>query len=101
MGLVVLGLAIPVTQELLLRGLVTTALLRHGAVVSVLGSAVLSGTAATLVLTFLPTASLGVVAAVVVGLLSAILLRRTGSVWPGVVAHVVANSLALTLVVLS
>ncbi|GAA1380712.1 hypothetical protein GCM10009613_05470 [Pseudonocardia kongjuensis] len=100
-GLVVLGLAIPLTQELLLRGLVTTVLLRYGAVVSVVGSAVLSGAAATLVLTFLPTASLGVVAAVVVGLLAAILLRRTGSVWPGVVAHVVANSLALTLVLLS
>ncbi|MBN9756491.1 hypothetical protein Ae406Ps2_1274 [Pseudonocardia sp. Ae406_Ps2] len=101
LGLVILGLVLPLTWELLFRGVVTTALLRHGAVVGVLGSAVFSAAAALLVLYFLPTASVGVVSAVVVGLIAAVLLRRTGSVWPGVVAHVVCHSLALGLVVLS
>jgi membrane protease YdiL (CAAX protease family) len=100
-GLLVLGLVTPVAQELLLRGVVTSALLRHGAVVGVLGSAVVSAAAAVLVLTLLPTASVGVVSAAVVGLVAAELLRRTGSVWPGVAAHVVCTTLALTLVVLS
>ncbi|WP_168170470.1 type II CAAX prenyl endopeptidase Rce1 family protein [Pseudonocardia sp. EC080625-04] len=88
-------------QELLLRGVVTSALLRHGAVVGVLGSAVVSAAAAVLVLALLPTASIGVVSAAVVGLVAAELLRRTGSVWPGVAAHVVCTTLALTLVMLS
>ncbi|TCK21814.1 CPBP family intramembrane glutamic endopeptidase [Pseudonocardia endophytica] len=101
LGLVVLGLAIPVAQELLLRGVVTTALLRHGAVAGILGSTVLSAGAALLVWMFLPTASVGVVSAAVIGFLAAILLRRTGSVWPGVLAHVVCNGLALAMVVLS
>jgi uncharacterized protein len=101
LGLVVLGLAIPVSQELLLRGVVTTALLRHGAVAGIVGSTVLSAGAAVLVHTFLPTASVGVVSAAVIGFLAAVLLRRTGSVWPGVVAHVVCNALALALVVLA
>jgi uncharacterized protein len=101
LGLIVLGLVLPPAQELLFRGVVTSALLRHGAVVGVLGSAAFSAAAALLVLFFLPTASVGVVSAVVVGFVAAILLRRTGSVWPGVVAHVVCNSAALALVVLS
>jgi uncharacterized protein len=101
LGLLILGLFVPVAQELLLRGVITTALLRHGALVGILGSAVVSAGAAVLVLVFLPTASVGVVAAAVVGLLAAVLLRRTGSVWPGVVAHVVCNAAALALVVIA
>jgi uncharacterized protein len=101
LGLLVLGLVLPLTQELLLRGVVTTALLRHGTLVGVLGSAAFSAGAALLILFFLPTASVGVVSSVVVGVIAAVLLRRTGSVWPGVVAHVVCNGLALALVVLS
>jgi uncharacterized protein len=99
LGIVVLGIVTPVAQELLLRGVVTTALLRHGALAGVLGSAVVSAAAAALVLVILPGASVGVAAAAVVGLVAAEQLRRTGSVWPGVITHVTCNLAALALVV--
>ncbi|WSG98412.1 type II CAAX endopeptidase family protein (plasmid) [Rhizobium johnstonii] len=74
----------PFGEELLFRGVVANALNRHGAFVGVALSAIIFGVAHG-VSVILPIA-------IMVGLLSAILFRTTGSVWPSVVLHCVYNA---------
>jgi membrane protease YdiL (CAAX protease family) len=78
-----IGLLVPLVEELLFRGVITNALLRYGPFVGVVGSTLIFALAHGLNVIF--------VVAVVVGLVLAELQRRSGSVWPGVIAHVVNN----------
>lgn len=80
---VFLGFLTPLGEELLFRGVITTALLRHGAVLGVVGSA----------LTFAIAHGFNIVfpAAVVAGLATGEIYRRSGSVWTAVVVHTVFN----------
>ncbi|MHC1560259.1 CPBP family intramembrane glutamic endopeptidase [Actinomycetospora sp. C-140] len=80
---------VPVGEELLFRGVVTTALGRYGAGVAVLASA--------LVFALAHGVSIVLPAAFVLGVVNALLLRRSGSVWPGVLAHGVNNALVFGL----
>ena len=83
------AVVVPIGEELLFRGVVTTALGRYGAWVAVLGSA--------LVFALAHGVSIVLPAAFVLGVINAMLLRRSGSVWPGVVAHGVNNALVFGL----
>ncbi|WP_163511571.1 CPBP family intramembrane glutamic endopeptidase [Fodinicola acaciae] len=78
-GFLFLGIATPICEELLFRGVVATALLRYGAIIGVVGSsvifAVLHGFSSLLPIAF------------IVGLLTAELRRRSDSIWPGVILH--------------
>ena len=78
-----IALLTPLGEELLFRGVVANALLRYGPVVGVVGSA----------LVFAVTHGLNTVfpAALVVGLITAEIFRRSGSIWPAVVVHAVHN----------
>ncbi|GGP69490.1 CPBP family intramembrane glutamic endopeptidase [Saccharothrix coeruleofusca] len=73
-------------EELLFRGVVANTLLKHGVwtgvVLSALIFALVHGLNMILPLAF------------VVGLVNATLLRRSGSVWPAVIVHVVYNSVS-------
>ena len=73
----------PLGEELLFRGVVTTALLRYGPIVAVVGSAVIFAVAHGFNTVF--------PAALVVGLITAEIYRRSGSIWPAVVVHAVHN----------
>ncbi len=95
LSVLVLAVLVPLGQELLFRGVVATVLLRHGAVVGVLGSTLLFATAFALVH---GAAVPVIVSAAVLGLVTGELRRRSGSVWPGLAAHVVHNLVALALV---
>lgn len=88
---VLLSFLVPVGEELLFRGVVMRGLLRYGAVVAVVGSSVVFALFHGFN-TALPTA-------LVVGLVAAEITRRSGSIWPAVVVHVV-NNLGLPLFVL-
>jgi uncharacterized protein len=92
LSLLFLAVLTPVGEELLFRGVVATAMLRWGAVVGVVGSAVVFA----LVHGWNPV----LLVALVNGLIGAELLRRSGSVWPGVLSHLVNNGLAQILAVL-
>lgn len=78
-----LGLLTPLGEELLFRGVVTNVLLRHGPFFGIVGS--------TLIFALGHGINIVFPAAVVMGLVGAELLRRSGSVWPTVVVHVVFN----------
>ncbi|MFB6436958.1 lysostaphin resistance A-like protein [Streptomyces sp. NPDC056411] len=80
--------ATPIGEELIFRGVLANALGRYGAWVSVLASA----TVFALVHGLNPVLPV----AFVVGVINALLLRRTGSVWPGIVVHGVNNALAMS-----
>lgn len=78
-----ISLLTPLGEELLFRGVITNALLRYGPIIGVVGSSLI----------FAVTHGLNTVfpAALVVGLITAEIYRRSGSVWPGVVVHAVHN----------
>ncbi|MBL1119756.1 CPBP family intramembrane metalloprotease [Streptomyces sp. 110] len=82
----------PLGEEFAFRGVLSTALNRYGAWVSVIGSTVIFALAHGINLAMIP--------ALVVGTINGILLVRTKSVWPGVIVHAVNNSLATLLGVL-
>ncbi|MDP9794040.1 membrane protease YdiL (CAAX protease family) [Catenuloplanes nepalensis] len=86
-----LAVLTPIGEEFLFRGVVTTVLLRYGALIGVVGSSLIFALAHGLNIIF--------VTALVVGLITAELRRRSGSVWPGVLAHVVNNLVSQLLVV--
>ncbi|MER5674749.1 CPBP family intramembrane glutamic endopeptidase [Pseudonocardia alni] len=86
LSLLFLAVLTPLGEELLFRGVVTSALLRYGAVVGVVGSALVFALAHGLNAVF--------VTALVVGLVAGELRRRSGSVWPGVVTHLAHNAMA-------
>ncbi|MFI6426754.1 lysostaphin resistance A-like protein [Promicromonospora sp. NPDC050880] len=83
-GLVVLT---PIGEEFLFRGVVTTGLLRYGPVIATVGSAV--------IFALLHGINVVLPAALVVGIITAELRRRSGSVWPGVVVHALNNSITV------
>jgi membrane protease YdiL (CAAX protease family) len=97
LSLVFLALLTPLGEELTFRGVVTTAFLRYGPAIGVIGSAV--------VFALMHGFNVFFFTALVVGLIAGELRRRSGSVWPGVLTHVVNNALAqglsLALVALS
>lgn len=74
----------PFGEEILFRGVIANALNRYGAFAGVVISAVIFGLAHG-VSVILPIA-------IMVGVLSAILFRATGSIWPSVVLHCVYNA---------
>jgi len=84
--LVLGAVATPIGEEFLWRGVVAGALSRYGGWVAVLASA------AAFALAHGINAVLPV--AFIIGAANALLLRRTGSVWPGVVTHGVNNALS-------
>ena len=73
----------PIGEEFLFRGVVTTALLRHGRIAGIGGGALL----------FALSHGINVVfpAALVVGLIAGEIFRRSGSIWPAVMVHVIVN----------
>jgi hypothetical protein len=85
--LAVLGGAIltPLGEEFLFRGIIANALNRYGALAGIGASALIFGIAH----------GTGVIlwVAIVAGLISGALFRRTGSVWPSFLLHAVYNGL--------
>lgn len=77
----------PIGEEFLFRGVLTNALARYGPWVAVLGSSAIFALAHGINY-ILPVAF-------VVGVVAALLLRRTGSIWPGVIVHAVNNAYSL------
>lgn len=81
---VFLGLLTPLGEEFLFRGVITTVLLRHGRpVIAVVGSTLIFAIAHGINTVF--------PAALVVGLITAEVFRRSGSIWPGLLVHFVFN----------
>jgi membrane protease YdiL (CAAX protease family) len=78
-----LGIVTPLGEELLFRGVVANALLRYGPFIGVVGS--------TLIFALGHGINIVFPAAMVVGLIAAEVFRRSGSVWPAVIVHVVVN----------
>lgn len=74
----------PLGEEALFRGVLANALGRYGAWVAVLGSAAIFAVAHGINL-IMPVAF-------VVGIITALLFRRTGSIWPGVIVHGTDNA---------
>lgn len=83
------SIATPIGEEFAFRGVLANALNRYGAWAGV-GLSSLIFALAHGVNVVLPVAF-------VIGLISALLLRRTGSVWPGVCVHVANNAIAAVL----
>jgi membrane protease YdiL (CAAX protease family) len=77
----------PFGEEILFRGVVANALNRYGVFAGIVLSSIIFGLAHG-VSVILPIA-------IMVGILSAILFRATGSVWPSVVLHGVYNATVL------
>jgi uncharacterized protein len=81
---VFLGFLTPLGEELLFRGVITTVLLRYShPAIAVVGSTLIFAIAHGINIVF--------PAAVVAGLATAEIYRRSGSVWTAVVVHVVLN----------
>ncbi|BDA70149.1 Abortive infection protein [Calothrix sp. PCC 7716] len=83
LSLVFLTVFSPFGEELLYRGIVTNGLLRYGSFVSVVGS--------TVIFALMHGINTVFPAAVVAGLATAEIFRRSGSIWPGLVVHFVFN----------
>lgn len=77
----------PIGEEFLFRGVLANALARYGPWVAVLGSSAIFAVSHGINY-ILPVAF-------VVGVVAALLLRKTGSVWPGVILHAVNNAYSL------
>ena len=92
LSLLFLAVLTPIGEEFLFRGVVTTALLRYGAVIGVVGS--------SLIFALMHGLNIVFVTALVVGLVAAELRRRSGSIWPAVVVHVTNNLLGQVLALL-
>lgn len=88
-----LGFLTPLGEELLFRGVIANVLLRHGPFFGVVSSA--------LIFAFMHGINIVFPAALVMGLVGAELLRRSGSVWPAVVVHVVFNLPTVPVMVLA
>lgn len=82
----------PLGEELLYRGIVTNALLRYGPFAGVVGS--------TVIFALMHGINNIFSAAVVAGLATAEVFRRSGSIWPGLVVHFVFNLPSFLLMVL-
>ncbi|MFF3437939.1 CPBP family intramembrane glutamic endopeptidase [Streptosporangium sp. NPDC002721] len=86
-----LAVLTPIGEEFLYRGVITNALLRYGPVVGVLSS--------SLIFALLHGINIVLPSALVVGVIAAEAMRRSGSIWPAVAVHAV-NNMALPLLVL-
>ena len=86
--LLVADLAVPFGEELLFRGVLYTWLRRWGVAVAMVGSALIFGLNHGINLVFLAT--------VVLGLLLALAYERSGSIWPGLVGHILYNLLVFS-----
>ncbi|MFI5839990.1 lysostaphin resistance A-like protein [Catenuloplanes sp. NPDC051500] len=91
LSILFLAILTPIGEEFLFRGVVTTALLRYGALIGVIASSVIFALAHGLNSAFLT--------ALIVGLVAAELRRRSGSIWPAVLVHVVNNLIGQLIVV--
>lgn len=80
---VFVGVVAPIGEEFLFRGVITNAWLRHGAVVGVGGSALLFA--------LFHGINLVLPVALITGIAAGEVFRRSGSIWPAVVAHGVVN----------
>jgi uncharacterized protein len=76
---------VPVGEELLFRGIGYSALRRYGPWVAAVASGVVFGVAHGI--------SIVLPAAIVMGVVNAVLFERSRSIWPGVVAHGVNNGI--------
>jgi uncharacterized protein len=92
LSILFLAVLTPIGEEFLFRGVVATALLRYGALAGVAGSA--------LIFALLHGFNSAFVTALVVGLIAAELRRRSDSVWPGVLTHVVNNLIGQLIIVI-
>jgi uncharacterized protein len=88
-SLVLLAVLTPLGEEFVFRGVVTTALLRYGPWIGVLGSA--------LIFALMHGINPAFMTALIVGLVAGELRRRSDSLWPGVLVHVVNNLLGQAL----
>lgn len=77
----------PLSEEFVFRGVIANALNRYGAWAGVVGSAAIFGVVHGFTVILLD--------AFMVGILVGYLFRKTGSIWPGVVVHIVYNGLNL------
>ncbi|GAB3401207.1 type II CAAX endopeptidase family protein [Schumannella luteola] len=82
----------PIGEEFAFRGVLTNALQRYGAVLSVIAS--------TIVFALAHGVNLALVPAVAVGAVSGVLFVRSKSVWPGVIVHAVNNAVGTGLTLL-
>jgi len=90
-GLVAAGAVLaPLGEELLFRGIVFGGLRRYGLVISTLVSAVLFGLAHGI--------NVVLPAAIVLGVLNALLYHRSRSIWPSIVSHAVNNTIVFVTV---
>jgi membrane protease YdiL (CAAX protease family) len=78
-----LAILTPLGEELLFRGVVANALLHYDSFIGVVGS--------SLIFALMHGINNVFPAALVVGLIAAEVYRRSGSIWPAVVVHVVVN----------
>lgn len=78
-----LSVVTPIGEEFLFRGVVTTALLRYGGVIGVVGGAVIFAIFHGINMVF--------PAALVTGLAAGEVFRRSGSIWPAVMVHIMVN----------
>ncbi|MDI4239367.1 type II CAAX endopeptidase family protein [Bradyrhizobium sp. Arg237L] len=88
-----LSVITPIGEEFLFRGVVTTALLRYGAFIGVVGGALIFAIFHGINMVF-PTA-------VVVGLAAGEVFRRSGSIWPAVTVHFAVNLPTIPVMVLA
>ncbi|MFC4563395.1 CPBP family intramembrane glutamic endopeptidase [Nocardiopsis mangrovi] len=88
--LLFLAVLTPIGEEFLFRGVIANALLRYGPVIGVLGSSVIFAVAHGINI-ILPVA-------ILVGIIAAELMRRSGSIWPAVAVHAVNNAVLPLLV---
>ncbi|MGN9789382.1 lysostaphin resistance A-like protein [Nonomuraea sp. ZG12] len=86
-----LSVLTPIGEEFLFRGVVTNALLRYGPLIGVLSS--------SMIFALFHGINIVLPSALVVGIIAAESMRRSGSIWPAVAVHVV-NNMALPLFVL-
>lgn len=90
---IMLGVVTPIGEELIFRGIVTNAFLRYGPFVGVVGSA--------LIFALMHGINMVFPAAVVAGLATAEVFRRSGSIWPSIIVHVVFNLATVPVMVLA
>lgn len=84
-----LAVLTPIGEEILFRGVVANALLRWGWVPGILGSALVFA-----LFHGLTGFNIAMITAFVEGVVAALLFRRTGSIWPGVIVHIANNAIA-------
>jgi len=78
-----ISILVPIGEEFLFRGVLMRGLLRYGAVVAVVVSSI--------VFALFHGLNMALPSALVVGLVAGEVTRRSGSVWPAVVIHIINN----------